>query len=66
MMSDVKLSTYANLMSSLTAVKASASELAQGTRTHAEVHYAKLDAMRRERESNVAINSGIARATSQV
>lgn len=66
MMTDVKLSTYANLMSSLDAVKSSADDLGTETHDHAISHYAKLDAMRKTRESDHAIGEGIARATGQV
>ena len=66
MMADLKLTTYATLMTSLNAVKASADNVGQETRTHAEAHFAKLDALRKERENDGAINAGIARATSQV
>lgn len=63
-MAELKLSTYANLMSSLNAVKVSADELTNETRTHAEAHFAKLDALRKSRENDGAINAGIVRATS--
>lgn len=65
-MSDVKLSTYMDLMSALATVKTSATELTHETRTHAEEHFARLDAMRKGRENDGAINAGIERATSQV
>jgi hypothetical protein len=66
MMSELRTSTYATLMSTLTALKASASVVADEPRTHADVHAAKLDAMRRDRGNDAAINAGIGRSTSQV
>jgi hypothetical protein len=65
-MAEIKLSTYANLMSSLNAVKTAANDVDSMTRTHAEAHFAKLDALRKGQEHEQAINDGITRATSQV
>lgn len=66
MMTTLKLSTYASLITSLDAVKAASDDITAETRDHAEAHFARLDALRKEQGHTKAINDGIAKATSQV
>lgn len=65
-MSDVKLTTYASLMTSLNEVKATADAVGLETSAHADAHFAKLEALRKSREHDAAIVAGIDRATSTV